>query len=140
VTLDQKLTLAGLAVSVMGMIFHRRTSIGAKSMSEKQGIKELKEVVAFGMALEKAGVDILVGGFHADKLGEILNIIPVIGPAFEGIGGVVPELEDLSAEEAAELAAYAVSLGAMSEKAAEIVSKSLKVAGAAWELVKAIRA
>lgn len=109
-------------------------------MSEQKDIKDLIEVVDLGFAVEKAAVEIFVGGFKAEKLGEILNVIPAIGPAFDNIKDIKYELSDLSAEEVAQLAAHVVAKGAMPDKAAAIVGKSLAVGFAVYDLVKAIKA
>ncbi len=108
--------------------------------SEKRDIKNLKEVVDFGFALEKAGVAIFSGGtIHPDKLGEILGIIPTVGPAFSDIDEVPAELSDLDAEEISELVNHIVSKGVLPAKAMAVLDKSIRVAVAGWDLVQVIR-
>jgi len=107
--------------------------------AQKKDIKDLKEVVSFGFALEKAGVAIFAGGFHPDKLGELLPVYQTAIPAFENIGDVPSELADLDAEEIAELSAMLISQGALNEHVTQIIDKSLKVAVAAYELIKTIK-
>ena len=69
-------------------------------MSDSKGIQNIKDVVKFGFVLGKVGKDIFAGGFHADKLGELITIYPAAQAAIEGFGEVLPEIKDLSAEEA----------------------------------------
>lgn len=109
-------------------------------MTEQKDIKDLIEIVDLGFAVEKAVVDIFVGGFKAEKLGELLNVIPAIGPAFDNVKDIKLELADLSGDEVAQLAAHVVAKGAMPEKAAAIVGKSLSVGFAVYDLIKAIKA
>ncbi len=108
-------------------------------MSEKRDIKNLKELVDFGFAVEKAGADIFQGGFHADKLAEIFNIVPTVAPAFEGIGEIPSELSDLDESELADLIAHVASKGVLPAKAEMVLEKSIQVAFASWALYLAIK-
>lgn len=107
--------------------------------ANKRDIKNLKEVVDFGFAVSKSGMEIFGGGFKPEKLGELLNIIPTVGPAFEGIETVPAELADLDANEVSELTAHIAAKGVLPAKAGEVLDRSLRVAVAAWDLVQAIR-
>lgn len=110
-------------------------------MSEmKKDIKDLKEVVKFGIALEKFGKEVLAEGFKPEKLVGIFSLYPVAIAAFENIGDVVPEFKDLDEAEAAELVAVVVAEGVMSEHAAMMVTKAIKLALGAYELFKELKA
>ena len=107
--------------------------------TQKRDIKDVKEVVQFGHAVIKAGKDIFGGGFHPDKLGELLPVYQTAIPAFENIGDVPKELEDLDSDEIAELSALVIAGGTIPEEAGRIVAKSLKVAVSVYELIKEIK-
>lgn len=111
----------------------------------KKDIKNLKEVLMFGLAVEKGGLKMFAGGkFHPEELDELFPILQAAGPAFEDIAEVVPEVKDLDEAEAAELIALVLGQGIEgvvdNEKAVRVINKSLKVAVAAWGLIQEIRA
>src|SRR4051812_18153961 len=68
---------------------------GMKMEAPKQDIKDVLELLDFGFELYKAGKDIMSGGFHPDKLGELLGVYQKAVPAFDNIQGVIPQLEDM---------------------------------------------
>lgn len=105
-----------------------------------KGIQNLKEIVDFGMAVEKAGIALFNGGvFHPDQLTQLLAVVPTVGPAIADIGEAIPELTDLDGAEAAELSAYVIAKGTLPEHAAKVVAKSLALAAAAWDLYKTLK-
>lgn len=111
-------------------------------MTEQKGIEGLKKVVDLGLTLVDIGTSAMKDGkIDAADLGQLMKLVPVIEPAVSNFGEVIPELKDLSTDEAIELVAY-VSGKLMIEnaKARLIVEKALKAAVAAFELVKAITA
>lgn len=111
-------------------------------MSEEMGVKELKEILDFGLAMVEMGVKA-----SADKkidlndLQLLLTVVPTVGPAFEGLDQAKLEIGNLSAEEAAELVAHAMAKLAVEDaKARAIVEAALKAAAANYALFVAIKA
>lgn len=105
------------------------------------GIDNLKAIVNFGIKAEQIGVDLFSGGsFHADKLSELLPLYTAALPAFAGVNQVVPELKDLDATEAADLVSMVVTLGVLSEHAADTIQKAITTAFNAYQLFQAIKA
>jgi hypothetical protein len=77
----------------------------------------------------------------AADLGLLMQLVPVIGPAVESIGEVIPEAKDLSEAEAAELTAYIVAKLVIEDaKARLILEKALGLAVAGFGLYKAVKA
>lgn len=108
---------------------------------EKQGIKELKEMVDLVIGLANAGVKI-----GKDKkvdvtdLSHLLGLIPLIQPAFDGVTKLPAEVMDLSGAEGAELIAHVgASLSVDSERAKAIITASVKLAMDIKVLVDAIK-
>lgn len=108
---------------------------------EKQGIKELKEMVDLVIGLANAGVKI-----GKDKkvdvtdLSHLLGLIPLIQPAFDGVTKLPAEVLDLSTEEGAELVAHVgASLAVDSARAKAIITASVKLAMDVKVLVDAIK-
>lgn len=99
-------------------------------MAEQLGINELKQVLKFavdlGIAVDKAAAD------HKIDVADLqFLMVPLMsaGPAFAAAKQIVPEFKDLSAEEVAELSAYAINvLQLTNEKTELIVEASLKLA------------
>lgn len=109
-------------------------------MGEAKDISGLKAIVDFGFAVEKDFADVLAGGkFNIAALPEFLGLIPLVQPAVAGLNDAIPELEDLSGPEAAELAAYVATKGVLPAHASKVLAKSLSVAAAAWDLLQAIK-
>lgn len=76
-------------------------------VSEKQGIKELKELVGFVVALAQA----VAGSLEDGKVGvmdlfKFFGVLRKAGPAFKNLQGLRAEIADLSEAEKAELQAY----------------------------------
>jgi hypothetical protein len=108
----------------------------------KASVQELKDVLDLTIALLLSGEKALDDGKLSVKdLLLLVDVLPKVAPAVAGVSKVPAELADLSAEEGAELVAHVMaSLVLDSEKAKVVVEKSLKVAVAVVELVKAIKA
>lgn len=112
----------------------------AMENAQSNNIKDLIEVVDFGFELEKAASDIFQGGsVHLDKLSDLLGVYQKAVPAFENIGDVIPEIENLNAEESAELMAFIATKGVLNEHAAAVASKSLQIAVSGYDLFKLIK-
>lgn len=107
---------------------------------EKLGIKETKELVDAVHTAIKAGKTALADGkIDIQDLGQILVLIPAIQSAVDGAKEIPSELKDLDSAEAAELVTHVMTGLAIDDaKAREVIEKSLKVAVAAYELVKAL--
>lgn len=109
-------------------------------MEKKLDIKNVKEVLEFGYEVFSSGKDVMGSGLDLSKLPP--HLVPLYSkaiPAFEDIGQVVPELEDLDAEEGAELVALIASKGVADEHVQSIIEKSLICAMSIHSLVKAIK-
>lgn len=96
------------------------------------GIKELKEVVDLLAALMKM-VDAAMADGKVDMsdLSLLMSLVPVVGPAIQGIGMVDDELKDMSEEEIAEMKAYMDSkfgAGSYEKIGKEVLSCSLSIA------------
>jgi len=108
----------------------------------KTGITNTLEVVALfsslGVAFNGAKAD---GTINAADLGQLINIVPTIGPAIEGIGEIPAELKDLEPAEIETLKNRVISVvGQISgEKATRITSKSLTAGLAILDLILEIR-
>jgi hypothetical protein len=113
-------------------------------MSEQKDLKQLTEVVDFGLGLVKLGLDIAKDKkVDLSDLGLVMASIPgLIGTgdsAFRDMEHIPAELKDMSAEEAAALVSHVmVKLSLEEAKAAAITEKSLKAAVAVYALVKEI--
>lgn len=107
---------------------------------EKVGVKELKDVVALAVGLANAGALIAKDKkISIDDVQHLFAVVPLVGPAVEGITQLPSELMDLSTEEGAEVVAHvASSMMIGDEKAKAIVLASLKLAMAGKDLVLAI--
>jgi hypothetical protein len=111
-------------------------------MSEKLGIKELKELVELPLGLVSAWHDAKADGkVGYEDAALLFKLFPVVGPALDGVSGVPSELADLSSEEAGELVVHVMGKLAIDDpKARALAEKSLKVLAAAYDLYKAFRA
>lgn len=107
---------------------------------EKEGIKELKEVVALAVGLANAGLKIGADKkIGLDDVTHLFAVIPLIAPAVDGITKIPAEVLDLSAPEAAEVIAHvAASLAIDDVKAKEVVLAAIKLAAAGKDLAAAI--
>lgn len=104
-------------------------------ITQKLGIQDIKEVVTFGFKAREIGVHLFQGGsFHAEKLGELIQLYPVADAAINGYENIIPQFKDLDSTEAAELTAHAVSLGISDEHATKVIDESLEVAIHAYKL------
>lgn len=112
-------------------------------MDQKMGIEELKQVVGAVVDVVDLGVAVGKDGIGKEDVVTLFAAMPKlissIGAGIEGAGKIPAELQDLSVEEAAELAAFVIAKLAVDDaKAKLIVEKSLKVAVAGFDLAKAI--
>jgi hypothetical protein len=110
-------------------------------MSESKGVKDLTDVIDLALAavnvVQSAKKD---GHIGVEDLGLVLQLIPLAGPALDGVGQIPAELKDLSAEEAAQVVAHlGAKLGIEDSKAMHIAEAALKVAASGYSLVKAIQ-
>lgn len=111
------------------------------TQSEKLGTEHLTALVDMGLVLVKAGEKAAADGHISfTDLGYLAEVVPTVGPAVAGLGQDIPELQDLSTEEAEALVAHVIEkLAVDSDKARRIVEASLKAAVAAYGLVQAVR-
>jgi cell pole-organizing protein PopZ len=107
---------------------------------EKEGIKELKEVVALAIGLANAGIKIGKDGkIGLDDVGHLMAVVMLIAPAVDGITKLPAEVLDLSAPEAAEvIAEVAATLAVDDAKAKAVVLAAIKLAASGKDLVSAI--
>lgn len=107
---------------------------------DKLGTKELKDVLALALAMVKVGRGALADGkVGLEDLAGLLQVLPKVQGAIEGLTEVPAELKDLDGAEAAELAAFVMAeLSVDDAKAKEVVEASLKAAVAVYGVVKAI--
>lgn len=107
---------------------------------EKVGVAQTKEVLDLVLGLVKAGQDSLKDGkIGLEDLTNLLQVLPKVIPAIEGVSLLDDEFKDLSVEEGAELIAYvAAKLAIENEKAKEVAVKALQSALSVLALVKAI--
>lgn len=111
-------------------------------MTELKGVQNTKEV----LALVLAGVQVVKsaqadGKIDANDLGQLLTLIPTVGPAIDGIAEVPKEIGDLSGEELAELVAYISAHQALADdaKIKAVISGGLKVVAGALEVINALK-
>lgn len=105
------------------------------------GIDATEQVVDAAIAVEQAAKQVLADGkVDLSDAGAVLALLPQILPALESIGKVLPELKDLSADEAAQLGAHVLAkLGIQDARTALIVEKAVKFAVAGYDLVVAVK-
>ena len=105
------------------------------------GIKETKEVLDLVLTCVNVGVNVAADGKVGVEDGaQLMQLLPVVGPAFGDIAIVPKELAELSGEEAAELVAHiGGKLALNNEQVVNIINKSLKTLHAAYELYMAIK-
>ncbi len=111
-------------------------------MSEAKGVKETKELISLGIALEKAVVAAKADGkIDINDLPLLLAVLPKLQPAIDGIDQIPAELKDLSAPEAADVVAYVMAELAIGEgKAKEVALKAVALGVAALDLFRTIQA
>jgi hypothetical protein len=106
---------------------------------KKLDIKNVKEVLEFGYEIYLCK-DVIGNGLDLSKLpAHLVPLYTKAIPAIEDIGQVVPEMQDLDAEESAELIALIASKGVASEEQQRVIAKSLSLAISAYNLVKEIQ-
>lgn len=111
-------------------------------MENLKGIKETKEMLDLLLSVLDVGMKARADGkVDMADLGLVLQIVPNLGPAFEGIGEIKAEVSDLSSDEAAELIAHVMGKLILDDaKARLVVEKGLRALVANYELYKAIKA
>jgi hypothetical protein len=115
-------------------------------MSEQKGIKELKEMVDFGIDVVNLGLDVAKDKkVDVMDLGKFVSSLPSLiasgSAAFSGSEEISLELKDLSAEESQEIIAHVMQKLSIEEsKAKSIAEKALKAAYANYALIKEIKA
>lgn len=104
-------------------------------------IKNLKEVIDLALTgVEIVGKAKQDGKIDAADLGLLLQLVPVLSPAIDGIGEIPAELANLDAQEAQELVAHVMAkLVIKDPKAVAIVGASLKMATGGLELYRALQ-
>ena len=105
-------------------------------------IKNTLEVVTFGAALTTAILTAREDGkIDANDLANFVAVVPLIGPALEGIGEVPTELSDLNEVEQEEIIDDVKSIvGDVSdEKAVAYATAALKIASGIYDAVKISR-
>lgn len=114
----------------------------SEQVVEKQGIKETAEAVIAALsvfdAVSKAKKN--DGKIDFNDLGLLIPVLPKVGAALDGSDKIVPEMKDLSAEEAGELiqlVAEGLTGGIVSEKLADRIEKVLIALKANYEAFKA---
>ena len=110
-------------------------------MPEVKDTKETKEVLDLVLTVAQ-----VVQQAAADKkvdladIGLLLQLVPVAGPALEGVKEIPAELADLSDAEGVDLVAHvAAKLAINDEHAKAIILASLKASVALWGVVQAIK-
>lgn len=105
-----------------------------------EGTKNLRELIDLTMTCVEIGVESLKDGkVGFEDLSQLMKLVPVVVPAFSDLDQLPKELADLQPEELQELVAHVMAKLAVEDaKARLIVEKSLKTAGAVFELVVAI--
>lgn len=104
-------------------------------------IKNLKEAVGLAVGILKTVKDAKAdGSINAADLGLLIQLVPLVGPAVDGIGEVPSELADLSAAEAAELSAFIMAAHAVDgPKAQALIEGGFKVLAGAVQILGAFR-
>ena len=76
---------------------------------EKMGVKESKDMLALAFSLGKVIKEAKAndGKVDAKDLMLLMQIIPTLGPAIEGMDKIPAEIKDIDVEEAKELLVYA---------------------------------
>jgi hypothetical protein len=111
---------------------------------EQFDIKNSKEVLRFAFALGNSVKQAKANDGKIDMMdiGLLMQVIPLMGPAFEDIALVPKELKDLSLEEGKELQEMIVSeFGALisKEKVVEQINLGFKAALSIYEFIKALK-
>jgi hypothetical protein len=111
-------------------------TIKGKAMAGQYGLKETKEVLDFISAGVAAGVAIGADGkVDVQDLGQLLTVIPSVGPAFDSIALVPKEVGELDDADALELIAYVgAKLVLPGDKAKIVLNHSLRMAHKAYEI------
>jgi hypothetical protein len=108
------------------------------------GIKNSKEVLRFAFALGNAVKQAKANDGKIDimDLPLLMQVIPLMGPAFEDINQVPKELKDLSVEEGKELQDMIVSeFGALiqKEKLVEQINLGFKAMLSVYEFIRSLK-
>ena len=106
-------------------------------------IKDTKELISLIAVLAKAFKDANADGkVDATDIAVLIQVIPAIGPAIDGIGTIPDELKDLNGAEIAELVETVKGVvGQLAdEKYVEVAEKALKAGSAIFDIVKILKA
>lgn len=109
-------------------------------MSDIKDTKELIRLVAvLAKAFKQANAD---GKINALDIGSLIQVIPTIAPALNGIASIPEELKDLDSNELSEIVESVKNIvGEVSdEKYVEIAERSLKAGSEIFEIVKILNA
>lgn len=112
------------------------------SETEKYGVKELEELMLFGLTLAKEGSKALDNGAQLEDVLAVLPALKLAPEAFAGIDQVRKELSDLSDEEVAHLVAKVQALfkDMPAEKARKVALKGLHFGLVGIQLFNEVRA
>jgi len=105
-------------------------------------IKNTLEVITLGAAMGKAFAGAKEDGkIGVEDLGQLIQIIPALGPALADISRVPDELKAIDAAELAEIKAAVVEVvgDVADDKAVDIAKASLDLGLAAYDLMQAIK-
>lgn len=111
-------------------------------MGGQYSVQNTKEVLDLGLTVYLAGKNSLADGkLGVEDIGNIMLVVPKVGPAIQDIGLVPAELGELDAEDQAELLEYGKQkLGDIgTDKLTRIIGKSLKLGLCAAELWSEVR-
>lgn len=114
-------------------------------MSEAKGVKNLGEVLDFGVDLANVGLAVAADNkIDASDLGEIIKRLPALimdaGAAISDAGEVIPEAKDIDEEEMVQLSARVMAkLEVLDVHAREIVADSMKAVAANIKLAMTIQ-
>lgn len=110
-------------------------------MSEKKGIKELKELVIFVAVLANAADKTTRDGLQLADIGDFMNAALKAPEAFDGIADVKLEIADLDMVEMAELKdALAKELDLVDDQLEAIIEKSISAIVSIYGIINDVRA
>lgn len=109
---------------------------------ETKSTKELKEALDLVLGgISVVGQAKADGKIDMNDLAFLIQLMPKIGPALDGVGEIPSEVSDLSAEEVADMASHVMARLAVDDaKAKALISGGFKVIGGAVEIIKGLKA
>lgn len=105
-------------------------------------IKNTLEVITLGASMGKAFAGAKDDGkIGIEDLGQLIQIIPALGPALADISQVPAELKDIDSAELEQIKAAVIDVvgDVAGDKAIEIAKASLDLGLAAYDLMRAIK-